>query len=765
MNTKTTLVLALIAAVVAVYIFVVDKPWEAKPEPEQPKTTAKNLFNPQPADVDRFELTLHGTHGVFEKDEDNQWIMRQPIECRASSSDINHLVSTLSTVMFMKEYGPKDQDRPSADVTRLDKPTVQAKLYKDGKIQAAIKIGARLPTGKGNYLEIEGSDKVYESQREMDIYFSRTIEQYRDKRIFATNLGDAQSVIAEGLANYNLVKSNDDWVIESEPRGQADKTAANSVTSAVMNLYAQDWKDDKPESLKPYGLDPPRLKITVRTKRTIPAKAQPGDPNTQPADTQPSEQEHKITLLVGAPIDPTNTDNTQYFAKTDDTTWVFSIPSEAYKNMTKPLDDLRDKNLAGTVEPGKATSVLVETPEHGVHLVKDGSIWKFKDGNEADQVAVSDLLRAVKNLKAEAFVSAKDLLIPADWERPRAKVTVTLQGELNPVVLLVGPPSASGKMAHVRKAAEQVIAAVREEDVAQFLASPLAYRDRTVLLFPSARASTMEMTRADGTKLVLSKVDNEWRIVEPVEAKANTEAVTNLLQDLAMLRAEGVLAGAGELSKAGLDRPAVTVSVTVQPPKPATQPTETQPAVPPTVYTLVLNQKEDKTYAARPDQATEQIVYRLDNKVFEDATAEMHDLQVTRFETDQVTEIGFASSDLQMVLSRHDQEWKYQTDPVLPIDKQKVTDAIEKLRDLRTHRYAAYKIDDPAAYKLHENVRRVSIALQDGTKMEIVLSSVGPENDPDKSRYARFADSDKVFLLTGEQAQAFDKTLEDFEKR
>ncbi len=765
MNTKTTLVLALIAAVVAVYIFVVDKPWEAKPEPEQPKTTAKDLFDPQPADTDRFELTLHGTQGVFEKGEDDQWIMRQPIEGRASNSDINHLISTLSTVKFMKEYGPKDKDRPSPEVTRLDKPTVQAKLYKDGKIQAAIKIGARLPTGKGNYLEIEGSDKVYESQREMDIYFSRTIEQYRDKRIFPANVGNAEVVSAEGLVNYTLVKNNENWVIESEPRGQADKSAVDSVTSAVMNLYAQDWKDDKPESLKPYGLDPPRLKITVQTKRTIPAKAKPGDPDTQPADTQPSEKEHKLTLLVGAPIDPTDTENTQYFAKTDEAPWVFSIRAEPYKNVTKSLDDLRDKNLAGMVEPSKATSVLVETPEHSVHLVKDGSIWKFKDGNEADQVAVSDLLRAIKNLKAEAFVSAKDLLIPADWDHPRARVTVTLQGELNPLVLLVGPTSASGKMAHVRKAAEQVIAAVREEDVAQFLASPLAYRDRTVLVFPSARASTMEITRANGTRLVLSKVDNEWRIIEPVEAKANTEAVTNLLQDLAMLRAEGVLAGAGEVSKAGLDHPAVTVAVTVQPPKPATQPTETQPAVPPTVYTLVLNQKDEKTYAMRPDQTADAIVYRLDNKVFQDATAEMHDLQITRFETDQVTEIGFASSDLQMVFSRHEQEWKYQTDPVLPIDKQKVTDAIEKFRDLRTHRYVAYKIEDPAAYKLNENVRRVSITLQDGKKMEIVLSSVGPENDPDKSRYARLADSEKVFLLTGEQAQAFVKSLEDFEKR
>ncbi|NLX12311.1 MAG: DUF4340 domain-containing protein [Phycisphaerales bacterium] len=766
MNTKTTLVLALIAAVVAFYIFFLEKPWETRPEPEQPTTTAQNLFDPQPADVDRLELTLRGQHGVFEKGEDDQWFMREPIECRATNSDLNHLINTLSTAMFLKEYGPKDKDRPSLEVTRLDRPTVDAKLYARGKLLAEIKIGAPLPTGRGCYIEISGSANIYESQREMDTFATRTIEQYRDKRVFPTLVGNAESVTTEGVVHYTIVKNNEDWVIDSEPRGQADRTEVNSITSAVMNLYIQDWKDDSPESLQPYGLEPPRVKITVQTKRTVPAKARPGDPDTQPADTQPSEQEHNLTLLVGAPIDPTDPENTHYFAKIDTTPWVFTIRPDTYKTITKPLVDLRDKNLAGMVEPGKAMSVVVETAEHDVHLVKDGSLWRFKDTDEADQVAVSDLLRAIKNLKAVEFVTESELLIPANWERPRAKVSVTLQGELNPVVLLVGPPSPSGRMAYVRKANEPVIAAVREEDVAQFLASPATYRDRTVMMFPSARASNIEIVRANGPRLVLSKVDNQWHMVEPVEAKANTESVTNLLQDLALLRAEGILSGTDEWAKAGLDQPAVTVSVTVQPAKVEPEPADTQPATPPDIYTLVLNQMDNKTYAGRPAQTgAAQLVYMLDNKVFEDATAEMHDRQVVQFETDEVIEIGFTSADDQVTFRRSGQEWRYQADPVLPIDAQKVTEAIERFRDLRTHRYAAYKIEDPSAYMLHEGVRRVSITLQDGTKMEIVLSSVGPENDPDRSKYARLADIDKVFLLTGEQALAFDKTLEHFENR
>ena len=56
MNTKTTLVLALVAAVVTGYVLLVDKPWEAKQAAEEPKSTAVALFASKLDEADRVDI-------------------------------------------------------------------------------------------------------------------------------------------------------------------------------------------------------------------------------------------------------------------------------------------------------------------------------------------------------------------------------------------------------------------------------------------------------------------------------------------------------------------------------------------------------------------------------------------------------------------------------------------------------------------------------------------------------------------------------------
>ena len=103
-------------------------------------------------------------------------------------------------------------------------------------------------------------------------------------------------------------------------------------------------------------------------------------------------------------------------------------------------------------------------------------------------------------------------------------------------------------------------------------------------------------------------------------------------------------------------------------------------------------------------------------------------------------------------------------DPVVPIDKQKVTDVCNALREIQTHRYVDYDADDLAGYGLAGDVDRVAVTLSDRRRIEILLSATGPAGDPDKSRYALLAGTRKVFLLKGEQADKFQQKLEDFEK-
>jgi hypothetical protein len=166
-------------------------------------------------------------------------------------------------------------------------------------------------------------------------------------------------------------------------------------------------------------------------------------------------------------------------------------------------------------------------------------------------------------------------------------------------------------------------------------------------------------------------------------------------------------------------------------------------------------------YACLDDQDT---VYEVSDKLYEDAVAEMHDRRIAAFEVSEVTTMSFGTSDARIVLGKSgEDDWKYLADPVLPIDKEKVKEALNDLRDLETHRYVDYAAADLSKYALGKALDAVEVSLA-GRKIGIQVSKTGPADDPDDSRYAVVAGTQKVFLLKGEQADKLARKLEDFEK-
>ncbi|NLE58979.1 MAG: DUF4340 domain-containing protein [Planctomycetes bacterium] len=883
MNTKTTLILAILAVAVAACLFFVVKPWETPVggPVEEVKTTAKPLFDPKPTDVDRVEVLVRGEQSarVFKKETEG-WMIHAPTTAPATEWEItSNIVDKVGNLKYLKEYPVGDKDRPDDNATRFNNPVATVKLMKGDKVLAELVVGSSLPTGKGNFVKRGGSDVIYESQDSLADTFDKKVSTYRNKRILNVKLDDVKEIAATGLSAYKLVKSGSDWLIEQPERGRADKmTVESNIANPLIGLYVSDFVDDAPGSYRVYGLDEPRLALTLKSSKTVPPKAKPGDPNTKPADTQPSTEEVESVLLVGG-----STGENNYYARLKSAPWVFTLSSSTVDNFSKKVSDLRDKALA-KVESAKVIKVVSKTPDGEMTLAKLQGKWSFADGTVCDATAVDDLIKALADLKATDFVDASKLLMPLDWSKPRASVTVTQEGQVNPVTVLVGAASSSGKMVYVKNAAEDAVAAVHEDQVTQLLAGPLAYGDRQVLQFPRERATKLEITRAGAETVTLKQEKNVWSMASPVQTSVDADAARNLMQDLSTLRAKSIV---GKDKKAfGLDSPAVTLAVYVEPltadpkvkvastapaatkpaatkpattqpgkkptlqdlldytlalPKekqnplaiqmleemiakekaaatqpasqPATKPAKyapgmspeellefqktlpedqqnpkatemlekliverkasesqpageksaaTEPPPPPTVYRLMLSQKAGKTYACRADR---DLVYELESKIYDDATAEMHERQVAKLDSATVTDLTLVVGGAELSFRKSGDEWTYVADPVLPIDKTKVDEVLNAIRDLKTHRYVAYQAADMAKYGLGGQVDRVSVVADAGKRIEILLSAGGPAGDSDKSRYAALSGSKAVFLLKGEQVDKFSKKLDDFEKK
>jgi hypothetical protein len=79
-------------------------------------------------------------------------------------------------------------------------------------------------------------------------------------------------------------------------------------------------------------------------------------------------------------------------------------------------------------------------------------------------------------------------------------------------------------------------------------------RDARVLDFDRGKVNRLAIQSADG-KIVLTRGDGGWRLVEPVEAKADAEAVDGLVSDLQYLRADEFLDAPPPEAELGLASP------------------------------------------------------------------------------------------------------------------------------------------------------------------------------------------------------------------
>lgn len=866
MNLKTTLLLALAGLVAAVLLLVSENPWgQADNSNQVAEKAEKPLFESKPTGIDRVEVVLNDERRVFEKDGED-WKIVEPLQAPANNYQVNNIVDTIGDLKYDRSYAKDDKARPSEAVSGLNRPAV-IKLYKGDKLEAEVAVGAQLPTGTGNYIRLAGTEEIREATTDLREILNKRMRDYRDKRVVKFNTNDVRQVKVEGAQNYVLVKDGADWVIESPVRARADKSKVEALIRPLSNLYVQEWQQDEPKSYAPYRLDPPQLKVTIETEEEVPAKYMAGDPAaTQPADTQPSRETRTYTIMVGGATGGSGA--TSYFARLDSAPWVFSLAEYTVKDLNKPLSELQDRALA-RIERAKIQKIEVQTGGENLTLTKGAeNQWSFADGTLADEDAVDDLINAVANMKATNFVDPRTQLIAQDWSRPRARVALTVEGRLEPVTLLVGGATPSGRMVYVRNAAEDPIAAVGEELVEPLLLPPISYRDRLVLSVPRERVSKLEIERSGGPKITLSKEGATWSMQSPIKAPADHDSIRNVLGDISTLKARHV-AGTGDRARFGLDKPEITLAVwidrvtdlpnakvvgkdqasTTQPAatqpaktKPASEKTaatqparraktiaeqikdietlleyqrthpetenkkatemlqeqlaelkaraatqpasETQPAVAaagepagataqsdasanaeqlagPVSHRIFLARKDGKIYAALDDGP---MIWEVDTRIYDDLSAEMHDRQLTRFEVADVVELSFEGSDTALTFRKAGEEWRYVQDPLLPVDKQKITDALNDIRELKTHRYVDYTAQDQARYGLGDDARRIIVALADGQKTEIRLSKTGPSDDPDESRYAQVADAKKVFLLKPDQARKLERKLADFEK-
>jgi hypothetical protein len=181
---------------------------------------------------------------------------------------------------------------------------------------------------------------------------------------------------------------------------------------------------------------------------------------------------------------------------------------------------------------------------------------------EADSTELSSITSSLASIDVQRVVdeNAADVA-QYGLEPARIQIAYKVKGEAEPRRLLLGEKTPTGGDLYARVADQKRVLLVSSFLDSTFNKTPFALRDKAILKFDRDKADGLELVKGQ-TSIQLTKSGSDWRLVEPIAARADFGQVESIVVRLASARMESIVEpDAKDLAKYGLDRPTATMTV------------------------------------------------------------------------------------------------------------------------------------------------------------------------------------------------------------
>ena len=314
--------------------------------------------------------------------------------------------------------------------------------------------------------------------------------------------------------------------------------------------------------------------------------------------------------------------------------------------------------------------------------------WEFTGGLEiaADDSSIALVASSLASLNAERVVSENVVEWgPYELESPELAVSYELEEGAGEVQFGRDTPTGSGVFARLK--GDPRLFTVYSYNKTSFDKSVFDLRDKRLLRLDEDTISQITVETASRT-LGFEREDGDWRIVQPLEARADDFTVGDLSRAVRTAEMTEVLAAAEEGGAYSFRQPKATVAVTDGKGR----------------HDLVIAQDGD-TYYAR--SSAQDGVYGVSSTL-----AESLDKELADFRNKKLFDFGYADpvrievrAGVQAVtVIRSDDKWKLESDGARELEGEQVQTLLDRLRNLTATEFpsdtagaqAGFGLDSPA---------------------------------------------------------------------
>jgi len=745
MKFRTTLILVLIAAALAVYFFAVER---HRPTTDERREAEAKVFAGEEFvagfGADRktlsqlvTKLTLQQTEPpqniVLEKQKDGEWRITQPHALRAEKTTVESVLYALEGLRRKNTIRPDAGAKLDLAKYGLDKPRATA-IFNISRPGSASKewtllVGNKTPDNKNSFVKRADEDTVMVVEASSLDRLTLGVNDLRDKVVLAVKPDDTERLELKHLdgGHIRLDRKDKVWHLTTPVADFADPNEVRNILDklAGMRLAKEDFVTEDDSDLRKYGLDEPRLVVEVY------------------------EAGQGKTLLVGkAHAEKSD----KVYAKRAQEPSIFTLDTRDTTSLSKQVRDLRLKR-ALVFATDDVERLTLETPGGPVALRTKERDWEMEQPSTrtADRARVDEFLRALERLEIEEWADeAQPDLAKYGLEKPMATITLNLKkGEVR--VLKIGGTAKDVSRLYARRGDSGPILTVKADFLRHALKGYLAFISRQIISFGRNDLERLVIERPDGM-VAIHKSGDQWRLDKPIVGNADKSTMDDLLWDLSFLQAEEYIAEKPpDLAPYGLDKPHMTVTLEYQkeikdvggaPTKTAEGSKQEDKPTKQKITQILLIGKVHEGENRYAKLADGDLVFTLGKTLIKRLGSEFASREVCKFSRDDVTAIVLEYPDKKVRMEKKEGRWLVTVPEEKPAAADTINDLLSTASQLRAQEVAAHAVDDPAKYGLDKPNLVLTIYLgKESRKLTIGALREG-------THYVTTADSPLLFRVS-----------------
>jgi hypothetical protein len=241
--------------------------------------------------------------------------------------------------------------------------------------------------------------------------------------------------------------------------------------------------------------------------------------------------------------------------------YIYFVDSKRPASTTVEGEAAREKFF--TVESDKINEIRLTVKGQSMLLRKEESGWKMIEpiAVDADPPEVLGMAQAISSIESvREVVDNPSDLAQFGLAEPPIQVEFKAEGGASGSFKL-GNKNPQQSEVYAMKGGGNTVVLVSSFQESSFNKEPFALRDKRILKFDREKADSLALVR-DGNSMQLARSGSEWKVVKPVEARTDYSTIEGFLTRLSSANMSRLVEeNPKDLSKYGLDKPVMTVTI------------------------------------------------------------------------------------------------------------------------------------------------------------------------------------------------------------